>query len=118
MSDAIFLYGIENCDQVRKAKSWLKERQLAFEFHDFRKAGLTEDMLKPWFAHLPWDALLNKKGMTWRKLDQPARDAITDQLSAQALMLREPTVIKRPVLIYQDKVSVGFSSAIYEHLFS
>jgi arsenate reductase (glutaredoxin) len=118
MSDAVILYGIENCDQVRKAKAWLKDNDLAFEFHDFRKLGLSEELLKGWFAHLPWDSLLNKRGLTWRKLDDATRASITDQLSAQTLMLSEPTLIKRPVLVFQDKVSVGFSASVYQHLFN
>jgi arsenate reductase (glutaredoxin) len=117
MSKGIVLYGIENCDQVRKAKAWLKENNLAFEFHDFRKAGLTEDMLKAWLIHLPWDSLLNKRGTTWRKLSDDLRASITDQRSAQTLLLSEPTLVKRPVLAFEDKVSVGFSIPVYQHLF-
>jgi arsenate reductase (glutaredoxin) len=121
MSNAIVhvatLYGIDNCDQVRKAKAWLKQSNVEFAFHDFRKAGLSEELLKSWFVHLPWDTLLNRKGTTWRKLSEEVRLSITDQMSAQALLLGEPTLIKRPVLVFNDKVSVGFSPAVYEHLF-
>jgi arsenate reductase (glutaredoxin) len=118
MSNVAILYGIDNCDQVRKAKAWLKQSNVEFTFHDFRKAGLSEDLLKSWLVHLPWDTLLNRKGTTWRKLSEEVRHSITDQMSAQALLLGEPTLIKRPVLVMNDKVSVGFSPEVYEHLFA
>jgi arsenate reductase (glutaredoxin) len=118
MSNVAILYGIDNCDQVRKAKVWLKQSNVEFTFHDFRKAGLSEDLLKSWLVHLPWDTLLNRKGTTWRKLSEEVRHSITDQMSAQALLLGEPTLIKRPVLVLNDKVSVGFSPEVYEHLFA
>ena len=119
----IRLYGIENCDQVRKAKAWLKDNQLSAEFHDFRKHGITEELVKHWLTHLPWDSLINRKGLTWRKLTVEQKALITDQTSAIAQMLSEPTLIKRPVLTFIDTagrehVGVGFSAEIYQHLFS
>jgi arsenate reductase (glutaredoxin) len=112
----VVMYGIETCDQVRKARSWLKARSIAYRFHDFRRDGLTPEMLARWLSHVPWDALVNRRGLTWRKLDAEQRATIVDQSSAIELMLREPTVIKRPVLETGDRLLVGFSEAVYESL--
>ena len=114
---AVTVYGIENCDQVRKAKSWLNRHAHAFQFHDYRKHGLTEALLQSWMQHVPWDALLNKRGTTWRQLDEARRSIITDQNSALDLMLENPTLIKRPILVQGDDVLVGFSEAVYEKQF-
>jgi arsenate reductase (glutaredoxin) len=114
---AVTVYGIENCDQVRKAKSWLNRHDQAFQFHDYRKQGLTEALLQSWMQHVPWDALLNKRGTTWRQLDEARRSIITDQTSALDLMLENPTLIKRPILVQGNDVLVGFSEAVYEKHF-
>jgi arsenate reductase (glutaredoxin) len=114
---AVTVYGIENCDQVRKAKSWLNRHEQAFQFHDYRKHGITEALLQSWMRHVPWDALLNKRGTTWRQLDEARRSIITDQNSALDLMLENPTLIKRPILVQGDDVLVGFSEAVYEKHF-
>jgi arsenate reductase (glutaredoxin) len=114
----VTVFGIENCDQVRKAKSWLNKNERSFQFHDYRKQGLTEAMLLAWLRHVPWDALLNKRGTTWRQLDEARRTSITDQHSAVDLMLENPTLIKRPILVQGDDVLVGFSEAVYEKHFS
>ena len=113
----VMVYGIENCDQVRKARSWLNKQQQAFEFHDFRKQGLSNALLSAWLKHVPWDALLNKRGLTWRQLDETRRSGITDQGSALDLMLENPTLIKRPILVHGEDVLVGFSDAVYEKHF-
>lgn len=118
----IKLYGIENCDQVRRAKTWLKDNNHVFEFHDFRKQGIAEELIKQWLTHLPWDAVINRKGLTWRKLSAEQKALLTDQTSAIAQMLSDPTVIKRPVLTFKDvsgkeHVGVGFSAEIYQSLF-
>ena len=112
----VVVYGIETCDQVRKARHWLKAHAIAYRFHDFRRDGLTIDMLARWLSHVPWDALVNRRGLSWRKLDAEQRAAIVDQASAIELMMREPTVIKRPVLETGDRLLVGFSEAVYESL--
>jgi arsenate reductase (glutaredoxin) len=113
----ITVYGIENCDQIRKAKSWLNRRGCLFQFHDYRKQGLTEAMLQAWLRHVPWDSLLNKRGTTWRQLDEARRSLITDQGSAVDLMLENPTLVKRPILVQGDDVLVGFSEAVYDKHF-
>lgn len=116
MKPPIVVHGIENCDQVRKARAWLKAHGVDYRFHDFRRDGLTAQMLGDWLAHVPWDALLNRRGLTWRRLDAAQRGSIVDQASAIELMLREPTIIKRPVLQAGESLLVGFSEPLYVSL--
>jgi arsenate reductase len=111
------LYGIPNCDTVKKARSWLADKGIETEFHDFKKAGVTPELIKGWLADVPWDVLLNRKGTTWRGLPEPRKAAITDSRSAMALMLELPSVIKRPVLVNGKKTTVGFSDALYQDIF-
>ena len=110
----IVLHGIDNCDQVRKARAWLRRHGIDHRFHDFRRDGLTRAQLKGWLSHVPWDSLLNRRGLTWRRLDAAERQSIVDQTSAMDLMLREPTVIKRPVLQSGQRLLVGFSEVLYQ----
>ncbi len=117
MQSVIRLYGIPNCDQVRAARAWLKTHGREPEFIDFKKVGLTASTLDRWLTHLPWDALLNRRGMTWRQLDPAVRAQIVDQGSAAELMLALPLLIKRPVLEVGEKISVGFSEPLYRNLF-
>jgi arsenate reductase len=112
------LYGIQNCDQVRAARAWLVQHDCGIEFIDLKKSGLDAATLDRWLTHLPWDALLNRRGMTWRQLDPSLRAQINDQSSASELMLAHPLLIKRPVLEMGEKMSVGFSETLYENLFS
>ncbi len=114
---AVIVYGIENCDQVRKARAWLGARGQAFDFHDFRKHGLERSTLQAWLRHVPWDAVLNKRGLSWRQLDEARRLTITDQQAATDLMLENPTLIKRPILVHGDDVLVGFSDLVYDKHF-
>ena len=116
-TEQVTVFGIENCDQVRKARAWLRRYGINAQFHDFRRAGLTAQMLERWLTHLPWDALLNRRGLTWRKLDAQARAQITDQTSAMTAMLAEPTLIKRPVIEAGDRLIVGFSEAVLQATF-
>lgn len=105
----VLLYGIDTCDQVRKARQWMRQHAIEYHFHDFRRDGLSPELLARWLSHVPWDALLNRRGLTWRKLDATQRAAVVDQVSATELMLREPTVIRRPVIEAGDRLLVGFS---------
>jgi arsenate reductase len=113
----VTVHGIENCDQVRKARAWLRANDIAHRFHDFRRDGLDEARLARWIGRVPWDSLLNRRGLAWRKLDPAQRAAVTDAASAAELMLADPTLVKRPVLEHPGGVAVGFSEAIYENLF-
>ncbi|CDG83895.1 ArsC family reductase [Janthinobacterium agaricidamnosum] len=114
----ITLYGIPNCDTVKKARVWLAEQQQEFTFHDFKKQGLTREIVAEWQKHLQWDVLVNKKGTTWRGLPDERKAAVVDAGSALQVMLEFPSVIKRPVLHKDDQFSVGFSDAQYRALFS
>ncbi len=105
------LYGIPNCDTVKKARAWLAEHGVAHDFHDFKKAGVPEDRLDAWLQAVGWEALLNRKGTTWRQLDDAERAAVVDAASARALMRRQSSVIKRPVAEWPDgRISVGFDA--------
>lgn len=113
----IRLYGIPNCDQVRAARAWLKTNGQELEFVDFKKAGLDSTTLDRWLTHLPWDALLNRRGLTWRQLDAHVRAQIVDQHTAAEVMLAHPLLVKRPILEFGEKISVGFSEPLYRNLF-
>jgi len=116
-SEEPVLYGISNCDQVRKARLWLSEAGVSYRFHDFRLSGLDPNRLDAWLQRLPWDALLNRRGTTWRTLDPARRDPVTDASSAARLMLEDPRLIKRPVLESGSDLLIGFSAARYQTLF-
>lgn len=109
------VYGISNCDTVRKSRKWLDQAGISHEFHDFRKQGLSEQQLSHWEEAVGWEALLNRRGTAWRKLPEPTRDSI-DAASAHALMLDNPTLIKRPVVEAGDAVTVGFSPERWQAL--
>jgi Spx/MgsR family transcriptional regulator len=111
------LYGIPNCDTVKKARAWLAARGVDVAFHDYKKQGVPETELRAWVQALGWEALLNRKGTTWRKLD-PARQAVvTDARSALALMLEQPSVIRRPVLVHGAALRAGFDADDWARLF-
>lgn len=112
----IVLYGIANCDQCRKAKAWLTAQNLPYSFHDLRIQGCTIEHLNAWFKHLPWDSLLNRRGLTWRALTDAQKAAVVDQQAASELMLKHPTIIKRPVLTHGDIVMVGFNPVVWQSL--
>jgi Spx/MgsR family transcriptional regulator len=110
----ITLYGIPNCDTVKKSRAWFDDHGMAYQFHDFKKQGVPADAVDAWIAALGWEALVNKKGTTWRKLDATVQAVVVDAASAKALMLAQPSVIKRPVVVAQAsgrgaQVWVGFS---------
>ena len=107
------LYGIPNCDTVKKARTWLADNGHDFTFHDFKKQGLSRELVEGWLKDLDWETLVNRKGMTWRNLPDERKAQIVDNDSAIALMLENPSVIKRPVLVGRGPASVGFSAAQY-----
>ena len=112
------LYGLTNCDTVRKARRWLADHQVQVSFIDFKKQPPDRELLVQWLKHLPYDSLLNTRGTTWRKLDETLKKSIVDQASAIDLMLAQPSVIKRPVLEWSDQLAVGFSDSLYQGFFS
>jgi arsenate reductase (glutaredoxin) len=96
----ITLYGIPNCDTVKKSRAWLDAHQIAYHFHDFKKLGVPADALDQWIAALGWEPLVNKKGTTWRALAADQQSAVVDAATAKSLMLRHTSVIKRPVAVH------------------
>lgn len=108
------LYGIPNCDTVKRARTWLADHTIAHTFHDFRKQGLPEKRLSAWLQAVGWEALLNRRGTTWRKLDAATQAAVVDGPSACALMLAQASVIKRPVVEWPDgTITVGFDAVAW-----
>lgn len=111
----ITLYGIPNCDTVKKARAWLAAHDTEAAFHDFKKQGVPEAGLGRWLQAVGWEKLVNRQGTTWRKLPDDEKAAVTDEASARALMLRQPSVIKRPVVEWGDgEVTVGFAEAAFQ----
>jgi len=108
------LYGIPNCDTVKKARAWLDEHGVAYEFHDYKKQGVDRAMLQSWLEQQPWEKLVNRAGMTWRGLDDAEKSTVTDNTGAIALMMAKPSVIKRPILAENGRIlAVGFAPAAY-----
>jgi arsenate reductase len=113
------VYGIPNCDTVKKARVWLEEHGVEFEFHDFKKAGVSEPLVKDWLKDVPLESLLNKRGTTWRGLSDDMKAAADTQSGAIALMIHKPSVIKRPVVVVNGRVkTLGFSADDYATLFA
>lgn len=112
----ITLYGIPNCDTVKKARTWLDARGIEHAFHDVKKAGLNADRVDAWLDHVSWEVLVNRKGTTWRGLADERKAAIVDARSAAALMLESPSIIKRPVLDIDGTIHVGFSEPLYQQM--
>ena len=105
----ITLYGIPYCDTVKKARTWLTEHAVPYQFHDFKKQGVPPAQLDAWLQALGWETLVNRKGTMWRQLDAAAQAAVVDAASARALVLTQASIIKRPVVEWADgSVSVGF----------
>lgn len=102
------VFGIRTCDTVKKARKWLDDAGINYEFHDFKKHGLTSEKLSQWERAVGWETLLNRRGTTWRKLPDEVRDSIDSQ-SAHQIMLENTSIIKRPVVERGDSLSVGFS---------
>jgi arsenate reductase len=113
MSTRVVLYGIPNCDTVKKARAWLGEHGVAYQFHDFKKQGVPPERVDTWIAQLGWEKLVNRQGTTWRKLDPAVQGAVKDAASAKSLMLAQPSVIKRPVVEWGTRTTVGFDPAIW-----
>lgn len=110
MPAMITLYGIPNCDTVKRARAWLDQHGLAYTFHDFKKLGVPAAGLTAWCEAAGWERVLNRQGTTWRKLGADQQAAVVDSASAQRLMLEQPSVVKRPVVVWGDgAITVGFS---------
>jgi arsenate reductase len=108
------VYGIKNCDTVRKARTWLDGRGVKYDFHDYKSAGIDRGRLEQWCKRLGWEVLLNRAGITFRKLSEQDKQ-VSDARAAIALMLAQPSMIKRPVLDHNGSLLVGFKPEQYEH---
>ncbi len=110
------MYGISNCDTIRKARKWLDEKAITYRFHDYRKEGIDEGLAKELMALVPLKELINRRSTTWRNLDEESKEKIIadDHTVALMVMLDEPTIIRRPLLVDDKGVLVGFSAEKYE----
>ena len=106
----IKVYGIPNCDTVKKARTWLSEHGVAYEFHDFKKQGVPQDRLDAWLASVGIDRLINRRGPTWRKLAPEVQAGVVDAASARPVMIAHSSVIKRPLVEWGDAITVGFDA--------
>ncbi|MDC9590897.1 ArsC family reductase [Xenorhabdus sp. XENO-10] len=123
------LYGIKNCDTIKKARRWLEDQEISYQFHDYRVDGLSPELLQSFIDQVGWESLLNTRGTTWRKLSDEQKAAINNAEAAKALMLEQPSIIKRPLLISStedsknketkaEKYLLGFKAEQYEQFFS
>lgn len=111
---SITLYGIPNCDTVKRARAWLSAQGVAFAFHDFKQQGLPEAELQRWLADVGWQLLLNRRGTMWRRLPEATQAGVVDEASAAAVMRATPSTIKRPVVRWADgTITVGFDEAAW-----
>lgn len=113
----VTLYGIPNCDTIKKARRWLESTGIEYRFHDYRKDGLEKDTLELWASELGWEALLNRRGTTWRKLPEDEKSVINHE-RAITLMLEQPAMIKRPLLDTDHQKLLGFCEQQYNNLLS
>lgn len=111
------LYGIPNCDTVKKARAWLAENGIEYEFVDFKKSAPSQALLEEWLEEVPLDILLNKRGTTWRKLGEEEKAAAENRDAAVGLMVRQPSIIKRPVLVHNGRCVCGFTADMYQGVF-
>jgi Spx/MgsR family transcriptional regulator len=109
----ITIYGIKNCDTMKKARTWLDAHGLPYKFHDYNASGIDSEVLTRWCAELGWETLLNRSGTTFRRLPEAQKTALNER-KAIALMLSQPSMIKRPVLQVDKRLLVGFRSELYE----
>jgi len=112
----VTIYGIKNCDTMKKARSWLESKKVAHSFHDYKAAGIDKATLEGWVKNVGWQVLINRAGTTFRKLPDADKEAITEK-KAVALMLVQPSLIKRPVLDAKGRLTVGFKPEEYKALF-
>jgi arsenate reductase len=113
--DAYAIYGIKNCDTVKKALNWLKTNNIAYEFHDYKSKGITEHKIQSWVNQVGWEELINKKGTTWRQLDDVYKGSITNEAAAISLMLDKTSIIRRPIIEHEGKlITIGFDEQEYK----
>jgi arsenate reductase (glutaredoxin) len=115
MARSITIYGIKNCDTMKKARTWLDQHKIAYDFHDYKSAGIDKPVLEAWAKKVGWEVLLNRAGTTFKKLPDAKKENL-DEKKAIALMLDQPSMIKRPVLDVGGKLAVGFKPELYEKM--
>ena len=113
----IKLFGIPNCDTIKKAKKWLEQNNIDYSFHDYRKEGVNADMVTEFCQTLGWDKVLNKRGTTYRQLDEDTKNSLSES-TAIPLLVEHPAMIKRPILEKDGQLFIGFKAADYESIFS
>ena len=113
----IVMYGIPNCDTIKKARVWLETHEIPYDFHNYKKESVDAGLLHVWCQQVGWEVLLNRRGLTWRKLADEQKEGV-DQDRAIALMCGNPAMIKRPVLVMDGHIEVGFSAQRYDELFA
>ena len=112
------VYGIPNCNTIKKAITWLQEHKISYEFHDYKKKGISSAKLSEWSKQVGWEILLNRKGTTWKQLDQSLQNSIKSEKSAVSLLIEKTSAIKRPLIEKNGKVVViGFEEDLYKRLF-
>ena len=111
----ITLYGIPNCDTMKKARKWLDAHDVDYQFHNYKTDGVSGKKLESWVKQVGWESLLNRRGTTWRKLDDAEKEIVSEK-SAVQLMLDYPSIIKRPVLEIGSQIIVGFSDSDYKQI--
>ena len=113
------VYGIPNCDTVKKARTWLQQHNISYTFHDYKKVGIPPAKLKAWSKQLGWEVILNKKSATWRELDAVSQASVNNEKAAIAIMIAKTSIIKRPVIEKGETVVVvGFKEDVYEKVFA
>ncbi len=112
----ITMFGIPNCDTIKKAKKWLQNANISFEFHDYRKQGVDRALVEEFCRHLGWEQVLNKRGTTYRQLSQQQKDNL-DLSSAISLLVEHPAMIKRPILSVNNQFHIGFKAEQYNNIF-
>lgn len=116
-TNTVTIYGIKNCDTMKKAFAWLNENNIPYEFHDYKKSGAPQAILADWVEQLGWETVVNRKGTTWRKLDESVRNTM-DEHSAIATMVAQPSLIKRPILIKGHQILAGFTAEQWQAFFA
>lgn len=108
------VYGIKNCNTVKKALNWLEENGQEYEFHDYKKSGISKEKIKEWQASVGWEPLINKRGTTWRRLERGVQEEIDGPETASKLMQENTSLIKRPIIEGKGPIILGFDSSEYE----
>lgn len=113
------LYGIPNCDTIKKARTWLDKNKVAYQFYDYRKDGISPEKVASWFSEFPWDKVLNKASTTWKELSDEEKAQVTDAQSAAKLLSANPTAIKRPVIEDENgkALTLGYNEKIYQETY-